>query len=319
MLELGELRSVSIREVWPLEPQHFSTWLAENLAMLGRAIGIELELRNREVGVGQFSLDILAHDMDRDRVVIIENQLSRTDHDHLGKLITYAAGLKAFVVIWISPDFRQEHRAAIEWLNENTDESKEFFAIQIEAVRIDESRPAANFKLISYPNGWQKTTSASVQQGGDNPARRAFFLEYFTELSSAARAAGFNRAQAATPQPDLVLDRLPAGAYIATAFSRELLTTGLYIARNDATENRRIYEALSREASEIDQELGATLKWDYVEGRVRQQVWTSMVVDRGDPVQLERSRAWVIDMARKFKASFAGRLSVLSTSETRIP
>ncbi|HEY0381237.1 MAG TPA: hypothetical protein VGC72_03460, partial [Candidatus Elarobacter sp.] len=225
--ELGELRIVSIREVWPLEPQHFSTWLAENINKLGDAIGIALELRRREVGVGAFSLDILAHDIVRDRIVIIENQLSRTDHDHLGKLITYAAGLKAFVVIWISPEFRDEHRAALDWLNESTDETKEFFGIQIEALRIDDSRPAPNFKLLAFPNGWQKSTSASAQQSIDDSVRRALFLQYFSELSSVARQSGFPKAQAATGQPDLVLDRLSAGAYIAVAFSRDLFTAGV--------------------------------------------------------------------------------------------
>jgi hypothetical protein len=318
MLELGELRSVSIREVWPLEPQHFSAWLAENLSLLGRAVGIELELRRREVGVGTFSLDILAHDVYRDRVVIIENQLSRTDHDHLGKLITYAAGLKAFVVIWISPEFREEHRAAVEWLNENTDETKEFFAIQIEALKIDNSRPAANFKLISYPNDWQKTTSASAQQGSDNPARRAFFLEYFTELSAAARQAGFERAQAASGQPDLVLARLSSGSYIATGFSMELLTLGLYIARNDAVQNKRIYEVLSSESAQIEQELGVQLKWDYSEGRVRQQIWTSMAVDRENPLSLDSSRRWAIETAKKFRDAFGPRLIRLAPNEAGV-
>ena len=130
MKELGTLRVVSVRDVWALEPQHFSTWLAENIEQLGHAIGIELAVRGREVGVGAFSLDMLAHDVDRDRIVIIENQLGRTDHDHLGKLLTYAAGTKAEVIVWIAPEFREEHRAAIDWLNNNTDQSKEFFAIE---------------------------------------------------------------------------------------------------------------------------------------------------------------------------------------------
>lgn len=309
MRELGVLRSVSIRDVWPLEPQHFSAWLEENVSMLGRAIGMELEVRKREVGVGAFSLDILAHDLDRDRVVIIENQLSRTDHDHLGKLITYAAGLKAFVIIWISPEFRDEHRAAIEWLNENTDETKEFFAIQIEALQIDESRPAPNFKLISYPNDWQKTTSASAQQGSENPARRAFFIEYFTELGAAARRAGFDRVQVPSGKPSLVIDRLAGGSYIATAFSWESFNLGLYVSRNDARENRRIYEALLGERQQIERELGISLHWDYVEGRLRQQIWTSIKLDRSNAVELERSRQWAIEMARKFKEAFGSRLS----------
>lgn len=306
--ELGELRSVNIRDVWALEPQHFSTWLADNLPKLGRAIGIELELRQREVAVGPFSVDILAHDVDRDRVVIIENQLGRTDHDHLGKLITYAAGLKAQVIVWISPEFREEHRAALDWLNENTDETREFFAIQIEALQIDDSRPAANFKVVAFPNDWQKLTNAVAQRGGDASARRAFFLEYFSELSSNARAAGFPRAQTASGQFELVIDRLPAGSYLAAAFSRDTLPFGLYIARNDAAENRRIYEALLADSSQIESEIGINLQWDFIEGRVRQQIWTSIRVDRQDSGQLDSSRKWVLDVAKKFKTTFEPRL-----------
>lgn len=309
MVDLGRLTTVDLREVWKLEAQHFSTWLADNITMLGEAIGIELEARQRELPIGAFSLDLLAHDVNRDRVVIIENQLEKTNHDHLGKLITYAAGVKASVIIWISPDFREEHRAAIDWLNENTDETKEFFAIQIEAVRIDDSRPAPNFKLISYPNDWQKTTSTSVYQASDDSARRTFFLNYFSELSSDARAAGFHRAQNASGQHDLVLDRLSAGASIAAAFSRGFLTVGLNIGRLDAAGNRRIFEMLRADSESIERELNMQLQWDFDETRKRQRVWTSITVDRQNEVQLEQSRTWAIDTARKFKTAFEPRLS----------
>ena len=259
MKELGKLRVISVRDVWALEPQHFSTWLADNIEQLGRAIGIELEVRGREVGVGAFSLDMLAHDVDRDRIVIIENQLGRTDHDHLGKLLTYAAGTKAEVIVWIAPEFREEHRAAIDWLNNNTDQSKEFFAIEIQALQIDESRPAANFRLLAFPNDWQKIVSASSQRRTDDSGS-AFFLDYYSELSAQARAAGFPRAQAPSGQAELVLDRLPAGAYIAAAFSRSQLTLGLFIARNDASEEdfRAIESGLgsNRGRNRVSSELG---------------------------------------------------------------
>lgn len=248
MRDLGILTSVNIREVWALEPQHFSSWLAENLDKLGAAIG---------------------------------------------------------VIIWISPEFREEHRAAIDWLNVNTDESKDFFAIQIEALQIDDSRPAPNFRLISFPNDWQKTTSATSNR--EQSDRRQFFVRYFSELASAARAARL-RAQASSVDNSLVLERLVAGVYISAAFSRESLTVGVYIARNDAAENRRIYEFVERDAQAIQRDVGAPLHWDFVEGRRRKQVWTSLAVDRADEVSLERSRGWVIETAMSLRAAFESRL-----------
>ena len=310
MKELGRLRIVNVRDVWALEPQHFSAWLAENIEQLGHAIGIELELRGREVGVGSFSLDMLAHDVDRNRIVIVENQLGKTDHDHLGKLVTYAAGTKADVIVWIAPEFREEHRAAIDWLNNNTDQSKEFFAIEIQALQIDDSRPAANFRLVSFPNDWQKIITASSQRKA-NDSGSAFFLEYYSELSAAARLAGFPRAQAPSGQAELVLDRLAAGAYIAAAFSRTQLTLGLFIARNNALENRRVYEHLRLGEHEISAKIGLDLIWDLKEDRIRQQIWTAFQVDRADPEQLLASQRWAIETATRFKAAFEPRLKAI--------
>ncbi|HEX3464412.1 MAG TPA: DUF4268 domain-containing protein [Candidatus Elarobacter sp.] len=316
MRELGTLRVVNIRDVWPLEPQHFSRWVADNIGILGDAIGMTLELERTEADVGAFSVDIVARDINRDRMVIIENQLTRTDHDHLGKLLTYTAGLKANVIIWISPEFREEHRAAIDWLNENTDSTKEFFAIQIEALQIDESRPAPNFRLLSFPNGWQKNTSAAAQHA-DETARQHFFLRYFGELGARAREAGLLKAQRSSGQADLVLDRLSAGAYIAIAFSRNQLNAGVYIARNDASENRRILESLMHDREAIEAEIGAPLNWDLSDGRVRQQVWTSTSVDRQDEAQLDASRTWAIGISKQLKAAFEPRLTAIYADSTR--
>lgn len=152
MLELGRLEQVDLREAWPNEAINFTPWLAENIDHLGDALGLDLEVREQEAAVGPFSLDLLVHDVNGDRPVVIENQLDATDHDHLGKLLTYAAGYDAHVVIWIGKTFREEHRAALDWLNSRTGESTSFFGVVVEVWRISSSTAAPHFSVVASPN-----------------------------------------------------------------------------------------------------------------------------------------------------------------------
>jgi hypothetical protein len=142
--ELGQLSKIDPREVWKSEPSDFTPWLAENIEYLADVLGLEMEITQREAAVGDFSVDLVARDLGRDRVVIIENQLESTDHTHLGQIITYAAGLDAGVVIWVSRQFREEHRQALDWLNRVHDGHTEFFGVIVELLKVDDSKPALN-------------------------------------------------------------------------------------------------------------------------------------------------------------------------------
>ena len=158
VMKLSKLIKLPLRTIWKHEAQDFTKWLAteENLALLSETIGITLANPQTEVGVGRFSVDILADDDDNNRRVIIENQIEKTNHDHLGKLITYASGLNAELCIWVVARAQQEHEQAIKWLNENTTENVNFFLIEIEAWQIDKSLPAAKFNIVAQPNDWAK-------------------------------------------------------------------------------------------------------------------------------------------------------------------
>ena len=168
MVNLGVIERVEdLREIWPHEEHNFSRWLAENLDKLREALGLDLEFREREAPVGPFSLDMLAHDLGSDRPVVIENQLEATNHIHLGQLLTYAAGYDPYAVVWLTREFQDEHRQALDWLNQRTGEDTAFFGVVVEAWRIDDSRPAPHFKVVAMPNGWQK------RMAGAGRSRRA--------------------------------------------------------------------------------------------------------------------------------------------------
>jgi hypothetical protein len=170
-MKLGRLEKIDLRTYWKREDTDFTPWLVkeENIQLLSETIGIELEVQGQEESVGPFSADILCKDTTSDHYVLIENQLEKTDHTHLGQLMTYAAGLDAVTIIWIAQTFTEEHRAALDWLNRITDETFTFFGIEIELYKIDDSPPAPMFKIVSKPNDWTKQVkkSASTQNVTD--------------------------------------------------------------------------------------------------------------------------------------------------------
>lgn len=159
--ELGRLEPVDLRKAWQDEAADFTPWLAEpeNLQLLGDAIGIDLQLEAHEKEVGPFRADILCKETRNDHWVLIENQLGRTDHTHLGQLLTYAAGLDAVAIVWIARRIRDEHRAALDWMNDVTDDRANFFGIEVELWRISDSPVAPKFNIVSKPNEWTKAVT----------------------------------------------------------------------------------------------------------------------------------------------------------------
>ncbi len=172
MINLSKLEEISdLRKVWPHEAQDFTPWLAseDNIGSLSDAIGIDIAIDEEESPVGDFSVDLFAREIDTGRKIIIENQLESTNHDHLGKLITYASGKSADIIVWLVKHAREEHRAAIEWLNNHTDDKVAFFLCEIKLYKIGNSSPAVKFEVVERPNDWAKDvkkadTTSVVQQ-----------------------------------------------------------------------------------------------------------------------------------------------------------
>ena len=160
---LAKIERVQLRNAWQNEARDFTPWLAANIAELGEALGMDLEIVQTEAPVGGYSLDILATDRKKNRPVIIENQLEATDHVHLGQLLTYAAGFDAGVIVWVTRKFQDEHRQALDWLNQRTGEDTEFFGVAVELWRIGDSLPAPHFRLVAAPNERRKRAPASAR------------------------------------------------------------------------------------------------------------------------------------------------------------
>lgn len=187
---LGRLERVELRKYWLREDTEFTPWLAEeaNLELLSEALGLDLGLEDTEVGVGPYRADILAKDTATGHFVLIENQIERTDHSHLGQLLTYAAGLEAVTVVWVASSFTDEHRAALDWLNRVTTEAVSFFGVEVELWRIGESPPAPNFKVVSKPNDWARSVAEAAQHGELTPAQarnRDFWTSFRVQLEAA--------------------------------------------------------------------------------------------------------------------------------------
>ena len=166
MAEIATLKKISLLDVWKDEGQ-FSDWLAENLSRLGDELGMALERSEREKAVGPFSADIICADQISKFDVVIENQFTRTDHDHLGKMITYASGLQSQIIIWVAPRFRDEHRSAIDWLNDISGPETGFFGVVLEVFQISDSAYAPHFDIVARPNDWQRQVkrSSSTSRG----------------------------------------------------------------------------------------------------------------------------------------------------------
>ena len=186
-VQLSTLQPIELREAWPHEALNFTPWLADNLHVLSDLLGMELELISTEHPVGSFNLDIYAKDLRSDEVVAIENQLERTDHTHLGQVMTYFSALEARKVIWIAKEIREEHRAVITWLNAHTPSEYAFFGVEVSTVRIADSPIAPVFTVVEKPNNWvraiqQNSRNSREETGERNRAFWDFAFSHHPEL-----------------------------------------------------------------------------------------------------------------------------------------
>lgn len=308
MPDFGNIQKINIREIWQHEAQNFTPWLAKNLEKLGKSVGMDLEMIEQEASVGNFSLDILAKDLSTGHNVIIENQFGDTDHDHLGKMLTYAAGFDASKVIWISENVRDEHRQTIEWLNQRTDTDTQFFAIEIEVFKIDNSKPAYNFKPVVFPNEWRKSKK---QNSSESPsAKGEAYREYFQELIDELREKhSFTKAKVAFPQNWYSFPSGISGISYGTSFAQGgRVRTELYIDLGDSDKNKKLFDWLFDQRQTIESEFGETLDWERLEDRRASRVAIYREGSIDEIEKLKEIQAWAIQELLKFRKAFSSRL-----------
>lgn len=301
-MKLGKIKRIhDLRMIWPHEANSFTKWLAkeENLSKLGEDIGIDLVLEERESSVGNFSVDIFANEESTGRKVIIENQLEDTDHDHLGKLITYASGKGAEVIVWVVKRARDEHRQAIEWLNQHTDTSLGFFLVEIELWQIDDSAIAPKFNVIERPNDWAKQMKNS-----DNLSdRKQMLLKFWNGFNDyIAKSDVFkNDFTIRKAQPDHWYDLSVGNSsyHICMTISaqKKRLSCGVYI-----PDNKELFHTFEDNKDIFQKEFGEDGDWKEAAKATRIVIYKGF--DLYNETKWEEAYAWFVENAIKTKYTF---------------
>ena len=244
-MKLGKLKEIDIRTVWAHEQYDFSKWLAsdENIKELGDVLNLSLTEVETEKFVGNYRCDIVCKDEITGKSVLIENQLELTNHDHLGKIITYASGLDASVVVWVVAGAREEHASAIEWLNKHTTSDVDFFLLEVHAYTIGDSVPAPMFKVIEQPNDFAKSVK-SLANSGDLNESQVRRLEFWNMLNDALDRKGkpFNKHKATTDHwYTVAVGSSQCYISIDLVNKEHKIRVGLWV-----TDNKKMYEASAR-------------------------------------------------------------------------
>ncbi len=305
-MRIGKLDKVELRKLWKGEASDFTPWLAkdENIKQLGDTIQIELEVIEQEKNVGPFKADILCKNTIDDHYVLIENQLEKTDHTHLGQILTYAAGLDAVTIIWIARHFREEHRATIDWLNRITDEQFNFFGVEIEAYRIGDSPPAPLFQIVSKPNEWSRTikSAASTQE---LTSTKVLNLEYWTAMKKYFEDHGtFLRHTKPLPQHWIYFAlgkshfRLSVVSSVRDNFLRVefLITT-----ENSKEDFRRLKEKYEQQSYE---QISKDLIWDEIPEKKMSWVYLKKKANVSDKSDWDNQHQWIMETLEQFDRFF---------------
>lgn len=319
MRTLGKLVRISeLRKTWPDEARDFTPWLAEeeNIAILSDALGLGedgLEVEATEYDVGPFRADILCRLTNRDARVLIENQLEKTDHRHLGQILTYAAGLDAQTVVWIAARFTQEHRAALDWLNEMSSDEHRFFGLEIELWRIGESDIAPRFNVVASPNEWSRVVERVAAPTSALTPLRSLQKQYWAEFATILEASG-GPPRPAAPQPASWISHSIGKSNIflnGGVHSRENWLRGeIYLTGKDAKSN---FDQLHSKRIEIEEKFGAKLDWQRLPEKQDCRIcYVLENADLNDQQDWKRQHDWLASVLCRLHVAFATHVRNLS-------
>ncbi len=316
MPEFASLESQEVREYWQNEAQDFTPWVADEIragdvSELEDTLGLELEVIEEEKGVGRYNLDILAEVLDDNRNVVIENQLNSSDHDHLGKSIAYASGVNADIIVWIAPRFYDEHRDAVQWLNRNSREGVDLFAIRLEVWKIGDSEPAVRLNPVVEPSEWKEKAQRSEGELTDTERLRE---EFWTEFRDRLEEREATPLTPRKPFPDyyhkLSIGKSGFGLRFTIKSRDNELGVGLLI-RDDAD----AYWKLEEEREEIDNEFDQKVVWNEPKetraGKERSKILITKHVDVTDKEQWDEYLDWMIKNGERFHEVFYDRVQRL--------
>ena len=306
MTELGRLEKIELREIWKHEAHQLTPWLLENSDVIAEALGIDLELSVAEHPVGSFSLDLLGRDLTNDCALIVENQLTPTDHDHLGKLITYAAGTDAGTVVWLAPSFREEHRQALDLLNDLGSDRVRFFGVELSAVRIGNSAPAPLVQLRAQPNDWHAQVSASAR-ATQTTGKAALYREFWTRFLERVAVAHPSWTNASKPQTASWLSMpcpFKGGSGYVSSFSQGgKVRVELYIDSTDGDTADAIFAALKIRQGELESKFGGPLEFEELPERRASRIAVYRDGDVSDTDRHEEFIDWMFETGFRLRAA----------------
>ena len=321
---MGRLKSVDLRDTWKDEAADFTPWLAheDNITLLGDTIGIDLEVEAQEKDVGRFQADILCKDTSAagDHWILIENQLERTDHTHLGQLLTYAAGLDAVTIVWIAKQFTEEHRAALDWLNEIVADRVCFFGIEIELWSIGDSPTAPKFNVVCKPNDWTKPSAGLRSRFSQVLTEtKKLQLEYWQVFRSVMEQSnGAVRPTKALPQhwQTFAIGRSRFLLYATLDTRNARIGVQLILQGEDAKAH---FSLLRDQRDEIEIDAGEKFEWRELPDKKESQINLSRTnSDPSDRDLWPEQHKWLFDKLELFHKTFAARIKQLDASEARI-
>ncbi len=308
MIVLSTLEEITdLRTVWPHEALDFTPWLAEddNMALLSDAIGLDIAVDETESAVGDFSVDIFATEVGTSRRIIIENQLEDTNHDHLGKLITYASGKDADVIIWLVKHAREEHKSAIEWLNNHTDEKVGFFLCEIKLFRIGSSDPAVKFEVVERPNDWTKEQKKADTVRPTQQARYDYWVAFQDYAFANEHFAKHFRRTKASYDHWMNFAIGSSACHLAVDQIRKYgqLVVELYI-DND----KDLYHSLYEHKGAIESDCGLSFDWRELPERKASRIVVEKNADLDDKGMWNEQFAWAVDTLLRMRKAFCKHL-----------